>query len=134
MQVDISLHNISLCQSDLSDIDQLDGNTSLNSRPKNRRLIQNASVAHHLPVVSVCNMRSLFPKVSNFKIDFFERSVDFSLCCEVWEKAESKYHMSEIEKMLEVDGLQYFSSTRPRGKRGGGARGCYHCKYREISD
>ena len=100
VQVDISLYNISLCQSDLSDIDQLDGNTSLNSRPKNRRLIQNASVAHHLPVVSVCNMRSLFPKVSNFKIDFFERSVDFSLCCEVWEKAESKYHMSEIEKMF----------------------------------
>ena len=81
----------------------------------------NASVAHHLPVVTVCNMRSLFPKIDNFKTDFFERQVDVSLCCEVWEKAENKKHKGEIETMLEMDGLKYFSTTRPRGKRGGGA-------------
>ena len=47
--------------------------------------------------------------------------MDVSLCCEVWEKAEDKKHKGEIEKMLELDGLKYFSTTRPRGKRGGGA-------------
>ena len=29
--------------------------------------------------------------------------------------------MQHIEHMLQIDGLQYFSTTRPRGKRGGGA-------------
>ena len=69
-------------------------------------------------MVSVCNLRSLFPKIGNFKNDLFERQVDVSLCSEVWEKAESKKHKDEIEKMLEMDGLKYFSTTRPRGKRG----------------
>ena len=128
----------------MSHIDQLDGNASLNSsivsnlhfvdtdmnkkKPKNDRApmknqhrLKNASVANHLPIVSVCNARSLFPKISNFKTDFFERSVDFSLCCEVWQKSESRFHKDEIEKMLELDGLKYFSTPRPHGKRGGGA-------------
>ena len=47
--------------------------------------------------------------------------MDVNLCCEVWEKSEDKKHKGEIEKMLELDGLKYFSTTRPRGKRGGGA-------------
>ena len=99
-------------------IEQLDGNvsldssietklpifdTNLNKKSKskkviNKHLIKNASVAHHLPVVTVCNIRSLFPKISNFKNDFLERSVDFSLCCEVWQKSESQHHKNEIEK------------------------------------
>ena len=56
----------------ISDIDQLDGNVSVcsdyNSRAKNQHFapptnnyrVKNASVAHHLPVVTVSNMRSLF--------------------------------------------------------------------------
>ena len=69
----------------------------------------------------MCNMRSLFPKLENFKTDFFERQVDVSLCCEVWKKSENKIHKAKIEEMLEMEGLKYFSTTRPRGKRGGGA-------------
>ena len=80
-----------------------------------------ASVAHHLPVVTVNNLRSLFPKVGNFKTDMLERQVDASLCCEIWEKAENKKHKNYIEEMLELDGLKYFSTPRPKGKRGGGA-------------
>ena len=126
---------MSVCESVsiISDMDQLDGNISVCSGdaergrnisrdwPINSHRVNNASVAHHLPVVTVCNLRSLFPKIGNFKIDLFERQVDVSLCCEVWQKAENRKHKAEIEQMLEIDGLKYFSTTRPRGKRGGGA-------------
>ena len=50
-----------------------------------------------------------------------ERQVDVSLCCEIWEKAENRKHKDSIEQMLELHGLKYFSTPRPRGKRGGGA-------------
>ena len=111
---------------DISNIIQLDGNVSINTEsesapPPNSHRLKNALVAHHLPVITVCNMRSLFPKFKNFKTDFLERQVDASLLCEVWEKSESKKHKDEIEEMLEMEGLKYFSTTRPRGKRGGGA-------------
>ena len=66
-------------------------------------------------------MRSLFPKLENFKTYFFERQVNVSLCSEVWEKSENKIHKAKIEEILEMEGLKYFSTTRPRGKRGGGA-------------
>ena len=81
-----------------SDIAQLDGNMSITSdisvKPRNRHIIKNASVDHHLPVVTVSNYRSLFPKIQNAKNDIFERQVDINLCCEVWEKSESKKHKS----------------------------------------
>ena len=120
-------------ESVISDLEQLDGNVSLradngqrsgnldSTQPINNYRQVNASVAHHLPTVTVCNMRSFFPKLNNFKTDFFERQLDFSLLCEIWEKAENKNHRAEIEKMLQMDGLKYFSTTRPGGKRGGGA-------------
>ena len=77
------LDNLSVCEIEISEIDKLDGNASVisetNVRAKyNGRTmssqnykVKNASVAHHLPVVTVCNMRSFFPKVKNFKNDFF---------------------------------------------------------------
>ena len=77
--------------------------------------------ANHLPVVSVCNIRSFFPKQNNWKIDFFEHQVDVSLVCEIWQQTENLKHMYYIEQMLQMEGLQYFSTPRPRGKRGGGA-------------
>ena len=60
------------------------------TKPSQNYKVKNASVAHHLPVVTVCNMRSFFPKVNNFKNDCFERQVDVSLLCEVWQKTEDK--------------------------------------------
>ena len=117
-------------------IQQLDGNTSLSSslasndngdtskhfaRTQKGYTNKNALTANHLPVISVCNLRSFFPKVCNFKNDFLEREIDFGLLCEVWQMKENKKHSLEIEKMLELDGLKYFSTMRPSGKRGGGA-------------
>ena len=127
--------NVSLSDnvSVISDIIQLDGNLSICSdnsesynklgcaKPANSYRTNNALIATHLPIVSVCNMRSIFPKMKNFKTDLFERQVDVSLLSEVWEKAENQKHKAEIELMLEMEGLKYFSTTRPRGKRGGGA-------------
>ena len=127
------LDDLSECsgsESIISNLGQLDGNVSVHSdngynlgsvQPRNRHRVNNASVAHHLPTVTVCNMRSFFPKLENFKTDFFERQIDVSLLCEVWEKAEDRKHMMEVEQMLQMDGLKYFSTTRPKGKRGGGA-------------
>ena len=80
-----------------------------------------AAIANHLPVITVSNLRSLFPKVRNVRTDMLERHVDVNLCCEIFEKANDKKQIDEIEKMLEIDGFKYFSTPRPRGKRGGGA-------------
>ena len=118
-----------MCELDL-DLAQLDGNVSIcsdiDSRPNtyykdNKRRNKMAAVAHHLPVVTVSNVRSLFPKIRNIRTDMLEREVDVNLCCEIFEKADNKKQREEIEKMLEIDGFKYFSTPRPRGKRGGGA-------------
>ena len=85
-----------------------------NCRNNSVQLRNNALIANHLPTVTVCNLRSFFPKVNNWKIDFFEHLVDASL-------TESKEHKNALEQMLEIDGLEYFSTNRPRGRRGGGA-------------
>jgi hypothetical protein len=116
-----------------SDIGQLDGNTSHISdnvqlrqsrhekslkqpKPKNDR----TCTALNLPTVASYNLRSLFPKVGNFKTDMIERKVDCAFVSEVWEQSEDKGHLAEIEKMLQMDGLQYISTSRPNKKRGGG--------------
>ena len=79
---------VSDSESVISDLEQLDGNVSLradngqrsgnldSTQPINNYRQVNASVAHHLPTVTVCNMRSLFPKLDNFKI---EHQLDFSM-------------------------------------------------------
>ena len=116
---------------DVSNIDQLDGNATLLSNsesldlshkpfPRNKLRERRATVANYLPVVTVCNARSLFPKIENFKNDLLEQEIDVSLVCEVWEKAEDPIHKNKITEMLEFDGLKYFSTARPKGKRGGG--------------
>ena len=74
-----------------------------------------------LPTISVSNMRSLFPKIKNFKNDFLEREIGLALLSEVWEKKGKKKHKFEAEKMLQKDGLKYISTPRPPSKRGGGS-------------
>ena len=114
----------------LSDLVQLDGNVSIASDTykdppsisgNNKYRSKMAAIAHHLPVLTVSNVRSLFPKIGNVKTDMLERQVDVNLCCEIFEKTGSKKQKDEIEKMLEMEGFKYFSTPRPKGKRGGGA-------------
>ena len=73
-----------------------------------------------LPIVCVSNLRSLWPKLNHFKNDILERGVSLSLLSEVWEKKGKKKHKYEIEKMLQLEGLKYISTSRPSSKRGGG--------------
>ena len=77
-------------------------------------------VCNTLPVISVSNLRSLIPKINNFKTDMLEREVSLALLSEVWEQKNSKKHKFELEKILQLDGLKYISTPRP-SKRGGGA-------------
>ena len=65
-------------------------------------------------------MRSLFPKLKNYKNDILKREIGLSLLSEVWEKKGKKKQKLEIEKMLQMDGLKYVSTPRPSSKRGGG--------------
>ena len=112
---------------------QLDGNETVASTSTDDGLnISNVNVAQkhsnlrkyeialNLPTVAAYNMRSLFPKIGNFKIDMLERAIDVAFVSEVWELSEKKEHALEVEKMLELDGLHYLSKSRPTSKRGGG--------------
>ena len=75
-------------------------------------------VTESLPVLSVSNMRSIWPKVNSFKNDMFLRDISCSMLSEVWEKENCKKQQYEIEKMLNMDGMKYISTPR-LPKRGG---------------
>ena len=76
------------------------------------------SAALNLPIVATYNLRSLMPKILCLKNDIFERSVDIGFLQETWEQSDNKTHQFEIEKMLEIDGLQYISAPRPKNAKG----------------
>ena len=112
-------------------IGQLDGNISLNNSDLVNPISHGVGVipqctndkfsaALNLPIVAAYNARSLFPKIGKFKTDMLERKVSVAFVSEVWEKSEDKQHTFEVEKMLELNGLKYFSKSRPSNKRGGG--------------
>ena len=50
-----------------------------------------------------------------------ERGISCALASEIWEKSEKKEHILEIERMLQIDGLKYLSTSRPSTTKGGGA-------------
>ena len=76
-------------------------------------------VAEVLPKVSVSNMRSLLPKINNFKTDFLEREISIALLSEVWEKKKCKKQQYQFDKLFHLEGLKYISTPRTF-KRGGG--------------
>ena len=83
---------------------------------RDNRLVMSES----LPIISVSNVRSLHPKLKNFKKDLIEREISLSLISEVWEKTTFKKQRFEIESMCQIEGLKYISTPR-LNKRGGGA-------------
>ena len=83
---------------------------------RDNRLVMSES----LPIISVSNVRSLHPKLKNFKKDLIEREISLSLISEVWEKTTCKKQRFEIESMCQIEGLKYISTPR-LNKRGGGA-------------
>ena len=63
-----------------------------------------------LPRIYLTNTRSLIPKINAFKNDVIEREIDLCLVSEIWEDNENVKHKTEIEKMLELEGLKYIST------------------------
>ena len=74
-----------------------------------------------LPIFTLYNIRSFFPKSKNFAQDMEERQCDLSFVTEVWQQLENKKHMSQLEELLELKGVKYNSTPRPGARRGGGA-------------
>ena len=118
--------DVNSCKDD--NIAQLDGNVTIvsddgsqnvNNVQKNVKLKKH-EIAINLPTIAAYNVRSLFPKVNSFKTDMLERSVDVGFVSEVWEQEENEDHAHKIEELLEIDGLQYISKSRPASTRGGG--------------
>ena len=94
--------------------------TESKSNRKTIRRDNRLILSESLPILSVSNLRSLWPKLKNFKIDMAERNIGAAMLSEVWEKANCKKQQSELEKMLNMEGLKYISTPRLT-KRGGGA-------------
>ena len=111
---DSSGDNISETESDISDIVQLDGNISIDVTPKTDKIV----TALNLPSVASYNCRSLLPKIRSLKIDLIERNIQLGFLVEIWEQTHKNEHKFEIEKMLELNGLQYISTPRAPNKKG----------------
>ena len=77
-------------------------------------------VALSLPTISLYNMRSLWARARSLVDDITFRHTDICFLTKVWQQAESKKHKYKIEEMLEIKGIHYISTPRPKGQRGGG--------------
>ena len=51
-------------------------------------------------------------------MDMLERKVDVGFLQEIWENTDSTEHIIEIEKLLEINGLSYISTARPKNEKG----------------
>ena len=121
-------------ESVISSIDQLDGKCTnimdydncTNLPPSNTQCTpptvfkkpDKITAALSLPTVATHNLRSLFPKIENFTTDILERKIDCAFLSEIWEKEHCKEHQGEIEKLLELHGLQYMSTCRKPNAKG----------------
>ena len=61
-------------------------------------------IGESLPSISVSNMRSLIPKIKNFKVDVLEREISVALLSEVWEKAGCKNKNMKLRKCFKMTG------------------------------
>ena len=101
--------------------------TSQNANNKNTRtknaLINIKSNAFEksvatLPIISVINARSLWPKLKNFAAHFKENDIQLSIITEIWGKG-SKKDLYKIQELLEIKGIDLLFDIR-KDKRGGG--------------
>ena len=92
--------------------------------PHTRKMIRRdnrAIVAQVLPKITNYNVRSLMPKIRNVSLDMLERVSDLNFLTEIWQKEENRKHQKKLEELFELDGIEYISTPRPGGQRGGGA-------------
>ena len=113
-------------QSDKSNnILHLDGNNSNISETNGQQYVPPPEIksnkindAKHLPTVATYNLRSFLPKAGNLVTDMLERKIDCGFLQEIWEQTNNIEHKSEVEKMLEINGLKYISCPRPPNSKG----------------
>ena len=117
----------SMYDGDISNIGQLDGNSSILSEddnitphpPSPPRVKQDKFyTASHLPTVATYNLRSMVPKLESLTTDLLERKIDCGFCQEIWYKETDKKHNYEVEKLLELKGLKFISTSRKPNKLG----------------
>ena len=73
-----------------------------------------------LPTISVYSMGSIWEKMGNPGDDINMRGTDLCFLVEIWQKDENRRHMFAIEEMFEMKMINYISTARPGGRRGGG--------------
>jgi hypothetical protein len=91
--------------------------------PVRRNILANNRVlaSAELPVIATSNLRSLGPKINSVRDDILLRDIDVLLCSETWEKDSNRKLKKDIERIYQMDGLEYLSCPRPNNRRGGGA-------------
>ena len=85
------------------------------------------------PSITVYNMRSMWAKIGNMAQDINMRWTDLCFLTEVWEKQTNRRHQYNIQEMMEMKGINYISSPRPGGRRGGGVAIAYSDKNFQVS-
>ena len=58
------------------------------------------------------------PKIESLKTDLTCRKIDVAFLQEIWENRENQQHSLQVERMLELNGLKYFSTPRPLSSKG----------------
>ena len=84
----------------------------------NNLKLDKITAAVSLPSIATYNVRSFLPKAGNTVTDILERNIDCAFLQEIWEDSENKNHQEQVEKMLELNGLKYFSSARQPNSKG----------------
>ena len=72
------------------DIQQYDGNVSIISESENNPRKDKVTAALNLPIMATYNVRSLFPKICNFRTDMMERNISVSFVSEIWQGSDKK--------------------------------------------
>ena len=96
---DVSFHNSDIEKLDISDIEQLDGNISIDL---NNKRVNRAEAALGLPVITTNNLRSMMPKIKSLKADIIERNVDISFLQEIWEQSDSDNFKMKLKQCLSL--------------------------------
>ena len=80
-------------------IEQLDGNNSILS-DIGQSSVSQPTKESFMPTVASYNLRSLIPKINNFKDDILEHGIDCAFLSEMWENSDNEKHQYELEKLL----------------------------------
>ena len=88
-----------------------------------RRINTNNRVAisAEMPTIAATNTRSIFPKFRHFAEDIIQRQITACFVSEIWQKENNVKFQKEVERMFELNGLQFISCPRAQNRSGGGA-------------